>query len=1170
MALTRFQEAAVDRIVKALENPNGPGRFLLADEVGLGKTLVARGVIEELHQRKSGKALTVVYICSNTEIVEQNKKKLVTPFEFSTERLTLLPVYSGRIEEERKRGKQALLFSFTPGTSLMVGRGSGAKRERQLLLYLLLQSGVAYRNTRNWREFFKGGCKYWDEDFSSPNLDRCFNRPEAGKEIQDKYIGKFFNRIKSINVKNLEEDGCEAPLLDNLDRWVSGCEPNQKNLVIGKLRECLATVCLEFINPDLIIMDEFQRFTDTMENFSKENTLESELIKKRAKILILSATPYKLFNTREEEGSHYSEFYKTLRFLFCEGESHGPRTGRLREHLEKFRELIESGEVEGEGTKVRDIKDMIEKDLREVMCRTERYWYIEEVNKGVLEIPANGEAMKDLIPRTGELIEYARLQQFLLDNGMGSVAIDYWKSCPSILSFMDGSYQLIKDVKSHKVPDSLLLREEQLKDNHLNNLKFRLLLSKVLDNEVEAPRQYSAGKREAWAHLWIPPIYQYYSDKDDLAAKGRPYKFLIFSHWRFVPRAIAAIVSKQIEMRCPGISSIGSGPLKFAGEKTSLFAFDICFPSLRLACEIQPLALALSNGEQTNSAKLITAARAKLRKMLEDAGIKIGTEAPSDWKVIARLEATGPAADMARSAIEDSSVHDDDSRYYQRHTEMYLRYFDDDSALTVSNEQVEKLLRMALFSPANAVLRSAMAVNIDASDLDAVEAIYRGSVQLCINELRNYFNRPMVQAVIRQTAAGRHYNDKVLDYCRRGHFQEMMDEFCYLTVEVLHKKARQDEIDDPPFESFFDHLADVFETHSGSTSINMADASGNMIEKKSKQSAHFALAFGEKNEYDPDDDDRRRLRGSTIRDAFNSPFWPFVLATTSRGQEGLDFHLYCRDVVHWNLPGNPVDLEQREGRINRYDGLCIRQSIRNDYGLFDLKWESANNMKMPNLWATVFATIEEDQNKLFSPHHFKHGLFPHWIYVTNDDAKNNALVRRHLLFYYGSRDLERYRRLKRDLGFYRLAFGQPRQQDMIEEIQSVMTKKGMKINDSLEHLMINLSPLDSDDIRSDCIKGAKKIAADPSQVAVLSQRVHELCVAKLDVLSCVSNEINDLLNFVSLKTSTSLARNNKMIYALAALLYLLNPYDSIYDRFPAFGFKDDIEVIRKAHSKLDV
>ena len=42
--------------------------------------------------------------------------------------------------------------------------------------------------------------------------------------------------------------------------------------------------------------------------------------------------------------------------------------------------------------------------------------------------------------------------------------------------------------------------------------------------------------------------------------------------------------------------------------------------------------------------------------------------------------------------------------------------------------------------------------------------------------------------------------------------------------------------------------------------------------------------------------------------------------STSIGQEGLDFHTYCHAVVHWNLPSNPVDMEQREGRVHRYKG----------------------------------------------------------------------------------------------------------------------------------------------------------------------------------------------------------------------------------------------------------
>ncbi|MBK6447179.1 MAG: hypothetical protein IPF81_18335 [Bacteroidetes bacterium] len=63
----------------------------------------------------------------------------------------------------------------------------------------------------------------------------------------------------------------------------------------------------------------------------------------------------------------------------------------------------------------------------------------------------------------------------------------------------------------------------------------------------------------------------------------------------------------------------------------------------------------------------------------------------------------------------------------------------------------------------------------------------------------------------------------------------------------------------------------------------------------------------------------------------NSPFRPFILATTSIGQEGLDFHKYCRELMHWSLPDNAIDLEQREGRINRYKHFALRLNLFERY-----------------------------------------------------------------------------------------------------------------------------------------------------------------------------------------------------------------------------------------------
>ena len=53
-------------------------RWLLADEVGLGKTLIARGIIAKAidHLWESTERIDIVYICSSVAIAGQNLKKL--------------------------------------------------------------------------------------------------------------------------------------------------------------------------------------------------------------------------------------------------------------------------------------------------------------------------------------------------------------------------------------------------------------------------------------------------------------------------------------------------------------------------------------------------------------------------------------------------------------------------------------------------------------------------------------------------------------------------------------------------------------------------------------------------------------------------------------------------------------------------------------------------------------------------------------------------------------------------------------------------------------------------------------------------------------------------------------------------------------------------------------
>ena len=110
-------------------------RFLVADEVGLGKTHVAKGVIAKVidHLRITGdERHDIVYVCSNAAIARQNLRKLapegVEPLK--AERLTMLPL--AELSEGDGQQTGVNLLAITPGTSLDFGRSTGRFRERCL------------------------------------------------------------------------------------------------------------------------------------------------------------------------------------------------------------------------------------------------------------------------------------------------------------------------------------------------------------------------------------------------------------------------------------------------------------------------------------------------------------------------------------------------------------------------------------------------------------------------------------------------------------------------------------------------------------------------------------------------------------------------------------------------------------------------------------------------------------------------------------------------------------------------------------------------------------------------------------------------------------------------------------------------------------------------------
>jgi hypothetical protein len=260
-----------------------------------------------------------------------------------------------------------------------------------------------------------------------------------------------------------------------------------------------------------------------------------------------------------------------------------------------------------------------------------------------------------------------------------------------------------------------------------------------------------------------------------------------------------------------------------------------------------------------------------------------------------------------------------------------------------------------------------------------------------------------------------HYH-KVLEYCVHGNLAAVIDEYAH----VLNEK-------DPQMLS--QKMLDALNVATASYAVDTY-SSFTRTKKKSQNHmrSHFAAAFHQ-TRIDSDTVQRKE----NLRTAFNSPFRPFVLATTSIGQEGLDFHNYARKIMHWNLPHNPIDLEQREGRINRFKCLAIRQSLGEKY---------KEKTFASDVWNEIFDYALSEKRKN-DPE-----LVPYWCLTDGGSVK----IERFVPMYPYSRDLNDYQRLLQILSLYRVTLGHARQEDLLDYLL-----KNLEV-ENIKKLFIDLSP----------------------------------------------------------------------------------------------------------------
>ncbi len=148
-----------------------------------------------------------------------------------------------------------------------------------------------------------------------------------------------------------------------------------------------------------------------------------------------------------------------------------------------------------------------------------------------------------------------------------------------------------------------------------------------------------------------------------------------------------------------------------------------------------------------------------------------------------------------------------------------------------------------------------------------------------------------------------------------------------------------------------------------------------------------------------------------IRERFQSPFYPFVLAASETAQEGVNLQNYCATVFHWSVPSRLNTFTQEDGRVDRRDSITIRRQALYVYqkaenGMIPADWSFYREKPLQEIYGKIGYKSERLSEII------RGGLFPHWFLPTPAEAEDFPKIGRMLFAMPGSRDEEDYEYLR--------------------------------------------------------------------------------------------------------------------------------------------------------------
>jgi hypothetical protein len=999
-----FQLATALAALKRLRDEDGPKRFLVADEVGLGKTVVARTIISELMKGRRS-PLVVFYVCSNLNIANQNRRKLLEILESDEEqkraaskadRLTLAASPTNRPTHERYH-----LYTLTPETSIPLyrGRGGFGKAEERAFIFQILTKRFPSLDSTLVSDFFR-----W----------------RASKKTWKSMLNRFENipgilALQTEFLDVLSNEGWNFPKVDS-DSIYNAIESEARTHLLGRFRNALALTAMREIQPELIIFDEFQKFRavliDPPDRIGDRLTRSIRGTGKRSDpgVLLLSATPYRLYSTRHDEAagrSHHQDFFELLCFLF--GTARKDLTD-LEIALRDFRDLMVADAPDFE--RLRELQDKLQLRLKLVMSRTERP---EDANS--VKTPVRSQA--ELIPDDLKVFKHwvrrlkGKGKQTFDGHGLISYAVPYWSSIPLPVQTMGRGYVAWRKAERKSRPwDEPSLR--QVQRDRLNAPKswphpqFRSLQQIADPSRLMLP--------------WVAPSAPWWDlDGPWSNPEARKGKLLIFSRFKAVPPAIASLLSFDLETRFRNAlkqSYLKAGkaqPLQLKADRPTLLA--LFFPS--------PIFIALTDPLKDKPKNLLDV-RQSMRRQVADViknylGLRIrkSGERRALWKLLPALETirswvevddgTRPSPqDIATAWRRVGAAQAQVMRDVLSEWNVFAR----EGIEEITQGEVAALADFALSGPGVVVGRALY--RFDPTCISS--ACYPSLLDLSWNGLRVYLNRSLFHAVL--TRRKQTYIEAIPEAMVAGNLESVLDEHLWIVSQL----------DADGVKHFTKDLKIALSLHEGRHRLHEPGKKDGFGLR-----CHAAMPFADAKMEKSDGGLEGKIRTDELRRSFNSPFFPHVLATTSLGQEGLDFHVWCRQLLHWDLCSSPLDLEQREGRIQRFGGYSVRRALANKFKHFAISTTSESESP----WKSIASLAEEECGTDLS------GMSPWWFYP--DDEVDRLFI--HLPH---SRQINRFTELSRQRLLYRLALGQPHQQDFIESISRLPP-------DGRQNFMLNLS-----------------------------------------------------------------------------------------------------------------